>query len=79
MVFGHGSHRFVLSLGQAAIRDPDPVVFLENELMYGVAFDVDDKVLESDFLLPIGKAKIQRPGNDLTIAAHSVGVQVKLL
>ena len=44
--------------------------------MYGVAFDVDDKVLQNDFLVPIGKAKIQRAGKDLTIVAHSIGVQV---
>lgn len=47
--------------------------------MYGTAFEVDDKVLQSDFVLPIGKAKIQRPGKDLTIVAHSIGVQVKKL
>merc|ERR1719410_1391728 len=54
---------------KAAIRDPDPVVFLENELLYGTAFDVDDAVMESDFVLPIGKAKIQRQGKDLTLIA----------
>ena len=70
------SHNFASSHDQAAIRDPDPVVVLENELMYGVAFEVDDKVLQNDFVLPIGKAKIQRPGRDLTIVAHSIGVQV---
>ena len=47
---------------KAAIRDPDPVVFLENELMYGVSFDTDEKVFDKEFLLPIGKAKIQRQG-----------------
>ena len=51
---------------------------LENELMYGVAFDVEDKVLQNDFVVPIGKAKVQRPGKDLTIVAHSIGVQVGL-
>merc|ERR1711992_325520 len=56
---------------KASVRDPDPVVFLENELMYGTAFEVDDKVVEDDFLLPIGKAKIQRPGKDITLVAHS--------
>jgi pyruvate dehydrogenase E1 component beta subunit len=44
---------------KAAVRDPDPVVFLENELLYGTTFDVDDKVLDQDFVLPIGKAKVQ--------------------
>merc|ERR1712141_217590 len=59
---------------KASVRDPDPVVFLENELMYGTTFEVDDKVVEDDFLLPIGKAKIQRPGKDITLVAHSIGV-----
>ncbi|WP_420432500.1 pyruvate dehydrogenase complex E1 component subunit beta [Hyphobacterium sp.] len=53
---------------KAAIRDPNPVVFLEHELMYGETFDVPD--LE-DFVLPIGKAKIRREGSDVTIVAHS--------
>jgi len=64
---------------KAAIRDPDPVVFLENELLYGTAFDVDEKVMDPDFLLPIGKAKIQREGTDCTLVAHSIGVQFCLL
>merc|ERR1711962_972244 len=59
---------------KAAVRYPDPVVFLENELLYGTAFDVEDKVLESDFVLPIGKAKLMRQGSDCTIVAHSIGV-----
>merc|ERR1712027_218527 len=59
---------------KAAVRDPDPVVFLENELMYGTTFDVEDKVLEEDFVLPIGKAKIQRAGTDISLVAHSIGV-----
>merc|ERR1719493_378788 len=59
---------------KAAVRDPDPVVFLENELLYGTAFDVDDKVMDSEFLLPIGKAKIMRDGSDVSLVAHSIGV-----
>jgi len=59
---------------KAAVRDPDPVVFLENELLYGTAFDVEDSVMEPEFLLPIGKAKIQRAGSDVTLVAHSIGV-----
>ena len=47
---------------KAAIRDPDPVVVLENELMYGTAFPVTDEVLSNDFVVPIGKAKIEREG-----------------
>ncbi|MGN6423286.1 MAG: pyruvate dehydrogenase complex E1 component subunit beta [Asticcacaulis sp.] len=53
---------------KAAIRDPNPIVFLEHELMYGIEFEIPDV---EDFVLPIGKAKIQRPGKDVTITAHS--------
>ena len=53
---------------KAAIRDPNPVVFLEHELMYGETFDVPDM---DDWVLPIGKAKIRREGSDVTIVAHS--------
>lgn len=59
---------------KAAIRDPDPVVFLENELLYGVAYDVSDDVLSKDFLLPIGKAKIEKTGSRITLVAHSKAV-----
>ena len=45
-------------LMKAAIRDPDPVVFLENEILYGEAFPIEDKVLDKDFTLPIGKCKV---------------------
>nr|QBH74088.1 pyruvate dehydrogenase [Isotomurus palustris] len=60
---------------KAAIRDPDPVVFLENEILYGQAFDVSDEVLSKDFVLPIGKAKIERQGSNVTLVSHSRGVQ----
>ena len=53
---------------KAAIRDPNPVVFLEHELMYGETFDVPDM---DDFLIPIGKAKVRREGTDITLVAHS--------
>ena len=56
---------------KAAIRDDNPVVCLENEVMYGVKFDVPDHVMDPDFTLPIGKAKIMREGTDVTIVAHS--------
>merc|ERR1711942_172771 len=59
---------------KAAVRDPDPVVFLENELLYGTAFDVDDAVMNKDHVAPIGKARIQRAGKDITLVAHSIGV-----
>ncbi len=60
---------------KAAIRDPNPVVFLENELLYGQSFDVPD---DPDFVLPIGKAKIERAGTHVTITAYSRMVQVAL-
>lgn len=47
---------------KAAIRDPDPVVCLENEILYGVQYPMSDEALSSDFVLPIGKAKIERAG-----------------
>jgi pyruvate dehydrogenase E1 component beta subunit len=53
---------------KAAIRDPNPVVFLENEIMYGQSFAVPT---DPDFVLPIGKAKIERAGTDVTITAFS--------
>ena len=61
-------------LMKAAVRDDDPVVVLENELLYGQEFDVDESVLDKDFVLPIGKAKIARPGTDVTLVSHSRGV-----
>ncbi|KAF2231642.1 pyruvate dehydrogenase E1 component beta subunit [Viridothelium virens] len=56
---------------KAAIRDPNPVVVLENELLYGLPFQVSEDVQRSDFVIPFGKAKIERPGKDLTIVAAS--------
>lgn len=53
---------------KAAIRDPNPIVFLENELMYGQSFEIP---ADPDFVLPIGKAKIERAGTDVTITAFS--------
>ncbi|XP_055374283.1 pyruvate dehydrogenase E1 component subunit beta, mitochondrial [Condylostylus longicornis] len=64
---------------KAAIRDPDPVVFLENEIMYGVPFPVDENIMKPDFVLPIGKAKIMKPGKHVTIVAHSKAVETSLL
>lgn len=63
---------------KSAIRDPDPVVFLENELLYGTAFAVNDQVLDKDFTLPIGKAKIMRPGKHVTLVANSIAVGTAL-
>jgi len=56
---------------KAAIRDPNPVVFLENEMLYGVSFPMSKEAMSDDFLLPIGKAKVERAGSDVTIVAHS--------
>lgn len=53
---------------KSAIRDPDPVIVLENELMYGAKFDT---CIDDDFYVPIGEAKIERPGKDLTIVSFS--------
>ena len=53
---------------KAAIRDPNPVVFLEHELLYGQSFPVPDG---DDFVLPIGKAAVKREGTDVTLVAHS--------
>ncbi|MBJ7486422.1 pyruvate dehydrogenase complex E1 component subunit beta [Brevundimonas sp.] len=53
---------------KAAIRDPNPVVFLEHEMMYGIEFDVPDV---EDYVVPIGKAKVRREGTDVTITAHA--------
>lgn len=54
---------------KAAIRDPDPVVILECELTYGQKFEISDKALDKDFVIPIGKAKIERPGWHITLVA----------
>jgi len=56
---------------QSAIRDPNPVVFLENEMLYGVSFPMSAEAMSDEFLLPIGKAKVEREGSDVTIVAHS--------
>lgn len=50
------------------------VVVLENELMYGQAFPVSDEAMSEDFLIEIGKAKVEREGNDLTLVSHSKSV-----
>ncbi len=58
-------------LMKAAIRDPNPVVILENELMYGQSFEVP---VSEDYIIPIGRAKIEREGRDVTIVAFSIMV-----
>ncbi|MBB3946912.1 pyruvate dehydrogenase E1 component beta subunit [Rhizobium skierniewicense] len=56
---------------KAAIRDPNPVIFLENEILYGQSFEVPKL---DDFVLPIGKARIHRKGNDVTIVSFGIGM-----
>ena len=60
---------------KAAIRSEDPVVFLENELLYGQSFDVPKL---DDHVLPIGKARVVREGKDVTLVTYSIGVGVAL-
>jgi pyruvate dehydrogenase E1 component beta subunit len=60
---------------RAAIRDPNPVIFLENEMLYGQHFDCP---VDPDFVLPIGRAKIERAGTHVTIVAYSIMVGVAL-
>jgi pyruvate dehydrogenase E1 component beta subunit len=60
---------------KSAIRDPNPVIVLENEIMYGQAFEVPT---DPEFLIPIGLAKLERPGRDVTITAFSRMVGVAL-
>ncbi|HEY4134240.1 MAG TPA: pyruvate dehydrogenase complex E1 component subunit beta [Alphaproteobacteria bacterium] len=60
---------------KSAIRDPNPVIFLENEIMYGRSFPVP---VDPEFIVPIGKARIVRPGKDVTITAFSIMVGLAL-
>jgi len=60
---------------KAAIRDPNPVVFLENEILYGQTFDVPKL---NDFVLPIGKARIHKQGKDVTIVSFGIGMSYAL-
>jgi len=62
-------------LMRAAIRDPNPVIVLENEILYGHSFEVPTA---DDFILPIGKAKIERSGTDVTLVAFSIMVDTAL-
>lgn len=56
---------------KSAIRDPNPVIFLENEILYGDSSEVPE---DPDWIVPIGKAKVLRSGNDVTLVAHSIMV-----
>ncbi|KRY57570.1 Pyruvate dehydrogenase E1 component subunit beta, mitochondrial [Trichinella britovi] len=63
---------------KTAIRDENPVVFLENELLYGVPFDMSEEAMKDDFLIPMGVAKVERDGNHITLVSFSRMVQVCL-
>ncbi|BGP13278.1 hypothetical protein JCM10213_004952 [Rhodosporidiobolus nylandii] len=63
---------------KAAIRDPNPVVVLENEILYGQTFKVSKEAASPDFVLPIGKAKVEREGKDVTVVGHSRMVGLSL-
>ncbi len=67
--------RIYQGLLKSAIRDPNPVIFLENEILYGQTFDVPD---DKDFTVPIGKAKIEREGTDVTVVTFSIMVGLAL-
>ncbi|HET7715128.1 MAG TPA: pyruvate dehydrogenase complex E1 component subunit beta [Bauldia sp.] len=60
---------------KAAIRDPNPIIFLENEILYGQSFEVPKL---DDFVIPIGKARIARPGRDITIVSFGIGMTYAL-
>jgi pyruvate dehydrogenase E1 component beta subunit len=60
---------------RAAIRDPNPVIFLENEILYGQTFDVPT---DPDFILPIGRAKVEREGSQVTLVAFSISVSTAM-
>jgi pyruvate dehydrogenase E1 component beta subunit len=60
---------------RAAIQDPNPIIFLENEILYGQTFEVPE---DDNFILPIGKAKIERTGAHVTIVAYSIMVGVAM-
>ena len=63
---------------KAAIRDPNPVVVLEHELLYGESFPMSKEAQSKDFVIPFGKAKIERPGNDVTMITFSKQVGLAL-
>jgi len=63
---------------KAAIRDNNPVLVLEHELMYGVSFPMSEEALGSDYVLPIGKARVEREGSDVTLITFSKNVGLAL-
>lgn len=63
---------------KAAIRDPNPVVVLEHEMLYGTEFPVSEEALSKDFLIPFGVAKIEKSGKDATLVAASRAVHTSM-
>jgi len=63
---------------KAAIRDDNPVVFLENEILYGMEFDVSAECAGKDFVVPIGECKVEKEGTDVTLVSYSRGVHTCL-
>lgn len=54
------------------------MVFLENELVYGQQFPISEEALSADFVLPIGKGKIEREGKHISLVSHSIGIKICL-
>lgn len=77
-VFSPWSAEDARGMMKAAIRDPNPVIVLENELMYGQTFAMSPEAQGKDFTVPFGKAKVERAGTDVTIATFSRMVGVAL-
>lgn len=63
---------------KSAIRDPNPVIFLENEILYGVSHEVEELCLAENYLVPLGEAFIRKEGTDITIIAFSLQVKFAL-
>ena len=59
---------------KSAIRDDNPTLVLESERMYGVEFDCSDEVMDPDYLVPIGKARIMREGTHVTLVSHAAAL-----
>jgi len=63
-------------LMKAAIRDPNPVIVLEHELLYGTLFPMSDEAQGKDFLIPIGQARVEKEGTDVTVVAFSINMRL---
>jgi len=60
---------------KTAIRNDNPVIFLESEILYNINYEVTDTVMDKDFTIPIGKAKILKEGSDVTIVGYQNGLR----